>query len=86
MKVYKLVQSVGYVKNILDHFDILLYNAETEDFITVHNPTIDEYVQLCGRDIIEWMPHEEDDFEGIDILVAQKSQDINFFDQRRRYA
>lgn len=56
MKVYKLVRSIGYTRNILNHFSFTLYDLETERIIRIQKPNADEYVQLCGRRVMEWMP------------------------------
>lgn len=79
MKVYKLVRSIGYTRNILNHFSFTLYDIETERMIEIHNPNADEYVQLCGRDVMEWMPWENED--GIDIIVPMEKWDIDTFNK-----
>jgi hypothetical protein len=56
MKVYKLVRSIGYTRNILNHFSFTLYDLETERIVRIQKPSADEYVQLCGRRVMEWMP------------------------------
>jgi hypothetical protein len=53
MKVNDLVSSIGYTKNILSHFSIVLYNAGADDFMTIKAPTADEYIHLCDRKIID---------------------------------
>lgn len=53
MKVNDLVSSIGYTKNILSHFSIILYNADADDFMTIKAPTADEYIHLCDRKIID---------------------------------
>lgn len=53
MKVYELVRSIGYTRNILNHFSFTLYDLETERIIEIQKPNVDEYIQLCGRDVME---------------------------------
>ena len=78
MKAYKLVRSIGYTRNILNHFSFTLYDLETERIIRIQKPSADEYVQLCGRRVMEWMPWENDD-DGIDIIVPMEKWDIDTF-------
>lgn len=88
MRVNDLVSSVGYTRNILSHFVITIYNAETEEFITVKNPTLDEYVNLCDRKVLEWYP--EDPFDDtneriVDIYVKMKKTDYETFKLHRSH-
>lgn len=73
MKVYKLVRSMGYIKNNLSHVSFVIMNLETDQIINVKNPTVDDYIHLCGRYVVEWMPWK--DGQGIDIIVPMKKWD-----------
>jgi hypothetical protein len=85
MKVYELVRSIGYTRNILNHFSITMYDNETSNIVTVKRPSADEYVQLCGRDIMEWVPwsdyleNADDPTDGIDITVPMERWDMETF-------
>lgn len=81
MKVNDLVSSIGYTKNILSHFSIVLYNVNTDNFITIKAPTADEYIHLCNRKIIDWSPEDffEDEKNHIVVYVKMKKKDYETF-------
>lgn len=88
MKVNDLVSSTGYTHNILSHFIITLYDAETDDFISIKNPTLDEYVNLCERKVLEWYPEDLLDDTNkciVDIYVKMKKTDYETFKSHRSY-
>ncbi len=78
MKVNDLVSSIGYTKNILSHFSIVLYNADADDFVTIKAPTADEYIHLCDRKIIDWSP-DDDENGHIIVYVKMKKKDYETF-------
>ena len=84
MKVYKLVRSCGYTKNILDHFSFTIWDNETQHMISVSKPTADDYIQLAGRNVLEWSPWGDytpidDKYDGIDITVSMEHWDRDTF-------
>lgn len=88
MKVNDLVSSTGYTRNILSHFTITIYDVETDDFISIKNPTLDEYVNLCDRKVLEWYPEDLlDDTNNciVDIYVKMKKTDYETFKSHRSF-
>lgn len=83
MKVNDLVSSIGYTRNILSHFSIILYNVNTDNLITIKAPTADEYIHLCDRKIIDWSPEDffddDDEKDHIAIYVKMKKKDYETF-------
>jgi hypothetical protein len=53
MKVNDLVKTCGYIKDVLSHFVIVLYDKDNEVFILIQNPTLDEYIKLCDRSVLD---------------------------------
>jgi hypothetical protein len=77
MKVYELVKTIGYTRNILEHFKFCIVDPTTEEIIDAGHISEDEFVELCGRKVLEWMPEEyDDDFIGITIFVEMKKFDV----------
>lgn len=83
MKVNKLINTMGYTKDILSHISIFIFNPKTETIIFVEQPTVDEYIKLCDRKILEWYPEEEE--ECIDIYVKMKRSDYETFKSHRSF-
>lgn len=78
MIVNDLVKTYSYTKDKLEHFTISLFDLITEDWIEIKHPTIDEYIYLCDRDIVEWCNdlYEEGD---INITVWTQEGDFDHF-------
>ena len=53
MFVNDLVKTYGYTRDKLTHFNILIFNPITDDWITIKNPTADEYIHLCDRIVVD---------------------------------
>lgn len=84
MKVNELVKSSGYTKDILSHFIITLFDNDTDYFICIKEPTLDEYVHLCDRKVLEWYPDDfHDDSKYIDIYVKMQEKDCVTFKSHR---
>ena len=81
MKVHKLVGSIGYSRNILNNFSFILWDKETDEMIRVDQPSSDEYIHLCGRDVVEWTPREDSEDSGIEIVVTMKHWDREIFNK-----
>jgi len=85
MKVYELVSTIGYTKNILSHIVFFVWDDEISDGITIRQCSADDYIHLCGRDVLEWCPLEDFEIEdnnskaGISITVAMEKHDNYIF-------
>lgn len=78
MVVNDMIKTFGYARNRLSHFNILLYDPITEDWITIGHPSIDDYIYLCDREVVDWMVSDIEE-ETVDITVYMESDDINTF-------
>lgn len=77
MKVYDLLKCIGVTKDILSCVTITLYNPNTEEIIDIVDPTIDDYIHLCDRKILEWTPRDflNPTKPRINIFVKMKEED-----------
>lgn len=76
MFVNELIKTYGYTRDKLTHFNISIFNPITDDWITIKHPTADEYIQLCDRQIIDWMIGED---ETVEITVYSCPNDFENF-------
>ena len=53
MKVNDLVKTIGYNRNRLSHFTFYLYNYHNDDGLTISDPSLDDYIFLCDRKILD---------------------------------
>lgn len=81
MFVNDLVKTYGYTHDKLTHFNILIFNPITGDWITIKNPTADEYIHLCDRVVIDWMVEEN---ETVDVTVYSQPNDFEVFNKYLR--
>lgn len=78
MLVNDMIKRYGYIRNRLNHFTFSIFNPQREDWIVIKHPTADEYIYLCDREIIDWMPSEDDEKE-IDITIYMIPEDYDTF-------
>lgn len=81
MFVNELIKTYGYTRDKLTHFNVLIFNPITDDWITIKNPTADEYIHLCDRVVVDWMVGEN---ETVDITVYFQPNDFEVFDKYLR--
>lgn len=73
MTVNDIVKTIGYTRDKLDHFEFCLWNPVMDDWITIHKATVDEYINICDREIIDWMISDIDaDTISINIYMIDK--------------
>ena len=56
MKLYELVQKNCLIRDMLKNFSFCLIHPNTEDFYHIPEPTGDDFIRLCDREV------EESDF------------------------
>lgn len=77
--VNDLVSTIGYTRNRLDHFNFSLWNPETDEWIIIRNPTIDDYILLCDREVVDWIPSDDYESNKIDInLMLEEGDQLKF--------
>lgn len=76
MKVNDLVKTIGYTRNRLDHFEFNLYAPYNDDWILIKNPTADDYIFLCDREIQEWMIEDSNNIMSVIILMIPEDREI----------
>lgn len=76
MKVNDLAKTSGYTRGCLEHFEFWICDYENYTYYKITAPSIDEYIFLCDRDIIEWT-FEED--MRISIMVKAEPKDREIF-------
>lgn len=82
MKVNDLVKTIGYTRNRLDHFVFYLWRSQDDKIIKIDNPTLDEYVFLCDREVNDWIP-SGDDTDRIDVTIDLVTEDLDIFANRK---
>ena len=75
MKVNDLVKTIGYTRNRLDHFVFNLYEPYEDNWITIRNATVDDYIYLCDRSVQEWAIESE----VMSIIIYMKDKDKENF-------
>ena len=84
--VNDLVSTIGYTRGRLEHFSFSLWDSKHDFWLTIDHPTADEYVLLCDREIIDWMPEVADTDEEvvININVDLELEDIYRFPNAKK--
>ena len=79
MTVNDMIKTIGYTQNKLNYFIINIFEPKTDRWIRIKQPTSDEYIYLCDREVFEWMI---EDSNTISITIYAKSDDMEiFYDQ-----
>lgn len=76
MIVNDLVQTIGYTRNRINHFEFCIYNPYDDEWIIIRNPTLDDYVFLCNRVVQEWMI---EDSETLSVIIYMHPKDKEIF-------
>ena len=76
MFVNDLVKTYGYTRDKLAHFNISIFNAANDDWMTIDHPTVDEYIYLCDRPVVDWLAEEDNQ---INITIYAIPQDYEIF-------
>lgn len=54
MKVNDFVKTIGFIKNKLKHFSFYLYDDnDYNNSISINEVTLDDYIHLCDRKVID---------------------------------
>ena len=83
MKLYELIQHSCYRgKNLLSYFTFTLYDKNELNYLTIENPSIEDFVKLCGREVLNYEmsydPAENKVFMDVLILTIYK-KDIDYW-------
>lgn len=80
--VNDLVSTIGYTRNRLSHFHFTIWNPETDEWIIIKEPNADEYILLCDREIVDWLPSDCEDGK-IEINLMMEDGDLLKFKERK---
>lgn len=80
MIVNELVKTFGFTRDKLSHFNIHLYKPVTEKWVTLKHPTVDEYIYVADRQVIDWIV--ENGTSIVDITVYMEDEDLDIFAER----
>lgn len=81
MKVNDFIKTYDYKRNVLSHFDIVLY-SNCYSYVADFSPNADEYIYLCDRDVTEWYIEDgifENDNPRIKLCVVVEPTDYECF-------
>ncbi len=81
--VNDLVSSSGITHNILDHFQFTLWDSYNDDWLMIDNPTADDYIFLCDREVNQWAISE--DGSKMEIYLAMEDEDHHRFKNARTF-
>jgi len=71
MKVATFMALSGYLHGVTDHVDFVIHNRETDNFITIEKCSLDQYMDVADRDILEWFLEDGK----LELYVSSKPND-----------
>lgn len=78
MIVNDIVKTIGYTRDKLKHFEFCIWNPILDDWITLRNPTADQYIHICDRNVIDWMVDDTHD-DTISVNIHMIDSDYETF-------
>ena len=82
MKLYELIQHSCYRgKNLLSYFTFTLYDRNNLNYLTIENPSLEDFVKLCGREVSSYeMSYDLENKVFMDILIPTiYKEDIDYW-------
>ncbi len=76
MKVNDFVKTIGYTRDRLTHFNFWIYDYKHYTYYKIDKPTVDDYIFLCDRDVVEWMFEDDDDCMSITVDAIPTDKDM----------